>query len=139
MTMTPYLNLPGNAEEALNFYKTIFGGTTEIIRWSEMPPNPKMPIDDGWRDKIMHSSLSIKDGLQIYLSDSWIDKEPSNNSVFLHLVFDSEDELKKVYDVLVVGGSVNMPVEKTFWGSIYGDLVDKFGTGWGLEYNSSNS
>lgn len=134
MTLTPYLNLSGNAEEAMNFYKAIFGGTTEIMRWSDMPPNPKMPLDDDWKNNIMHCSLIINDKVTIYLSDSLMEKKPVNNTVFLHVVFDSEEELRKTFDALSAGGRVNMPVENTFWGSVYGDLVDKFGTGWGLEF-----
>jgi len=134
MTITPYINLTGNAEEAMNFYKSIFGGTTEIMRWSEMPPNPKMPLDEEWQNKIMHCSLAIKENVNIYLSDSLTDGKPVNNTVFLHVVFDSESELRKAYAALTEGGSINMPLDKTFWGSIYGDLVDKYGTGWGLEY-----
>ena len=135
MTLTPYLNLPGNAEEAMNFYKDVFGGKTEIQRWNEMPPNPKMPASDAWKNKVMHGSLTIRDNVTIYLSDSWVDEEvPINNNVFLHVEFDSETELRKAFDILSAGGKVNMPVDKTFWGAVYGDLVDKFGIGWGLHY-----
>lgn len=137
MTLTPYINLSGNAEEAINFYKAIFGGTTEIMRWSEMPPNSKMPIDDGWQNKIMHGSLIINKNITIYLSDSWIENTATNNTVFLHVVFDTEDELRKAFEALSADGKVNMPLENTFWGSVYGDLVDKFGTGWGLEFTLS--
>jgi len=134
MTITPYINLPGNAEEAMNFYQDIFGGTTELMRWSEMPPDPKMPMNDDWQNKIMHCSLNINKDLPIYLSDSLIDNPSANNTVFLHVVFDSENELRKAYETLSEGGRVNMPMGSTFWGSIYGDLIDKYGTAWGLEF-----
>ena len=134
MTITPYINLPDNAEEALNFYKSIFGGTSEIMRWSDMPPNPQMPIEDNWQNKIMHCSLNINEDLSIFLSDSWVDKQPANNSIFLHVVFDNEAELRKAYETLSAEGNVNMPIDTTFWGSVYGDLIDKYGTGWGLEF-----
>ena len=101
----------------------------------EMTPNPKMPVNDEWQNKVMHGSLTIRDGLEIYLSDSWLDDEtPVNNKVFLHVEFDSEDELRAVFDALSTGGRVNMPVDKMFWGAVYGDLIDRFGTGWGLHY-----
>jgi PhnB protein len=94
-----------------------------------------MPVSDAWKNKVMHGSLTIRDGVTIYLSDSWFDEEvPTNNIVFLHVEFDSEDELRKAFDTLSAGGKVNMPVDKTFWGAVYGDLVDKFGIGWGLHY-----
>ena len=135
MTLTPYLNLTGNAEEVMEFYKGIFGGESEVMRWSEMPPNPKMPVTDEWKNKIMHGTLRMRDNVTLFVSDSWVGKEtPINNAVFLHVEFDSEDELRKTFDALAEGGTVNMPVDKTFWGAVYGDLIDKYGTGWGLHF-----
>ena len=99
-----------------------------------MPPNQKMPLSDDWQNKIMHCSLNIDEDVTLYLSDSLVNETPANNTVFLHVVFDSEDELRKAYKALSVDGKVNMPVDNTFWGSVYGDLVDKYGTGWGLEF-----
>lgn len=135
MTITPYINLSGNAEEVLNFYQDIFGGTVEIMRWGEMPPDPHMPVTEEWKDKIMHATLNIKDGIRLFLSDSITDPtEKINTNIFIHIEFDSEDELRKTYTALSVEGTVNMPLEKQFWGAIYGDLIDKYGTGWGLHY-----
>lgn len=135
MMLIPYINLSGNAEEVMNFYRDVFGGKTEIMRWSEMPPNPKMPVSDEWKNKVMHGSLTIRENVMIYLSDSWVDEEkPINNNIVIHVEFDSEDELRKAFDALSAGGEVNMPVDRMFWGAVYGDLVDKFGTRWGLDY-----
>lgn len=135
MRIIPYINFTGNAEEAMNFYKEVFGGEVELQRWSEMPPNPEMPVSEDWQNKIMHGSLTIREDVTIYLSDSWAEgEETHNNTVVLHVEFDSEDELRKAFAALSAGGTVNMPVDKTFWGAVYGDLVDKFGIGWGLHY-----
>ena len=135
MTLTPYINLSGNAEEAMNFYKNIFGGEIEIIRWSEMPPNPKMPVSSDWQGKVMHGSLSINEKITIYLSDSVMDeKKAINNSVYLHVTFDSEEKAREAFTALSEDGTVNMPIDKTFWGSVYGDLIDRYGTGWQLEF-----
>lgn len=135
MTITPYINLSGNAEEALNFYKGIFGGTADIMRWGEMPPDPHMPVTEEWRDKIMHATLNIKDDLRLFLSDSITDSEEKiNTNIFIHVEFDTEEELRKTYETLTAEGTVNMPLDKMFWGAIYGDLIDKYGTGWGLHF-----
>ena len=135
MKIIPYINLTGNAEEAMNFYKDVFGGTIEIMRWSEMPPDPKIPLDDAWRSKVMHGTLSIRDDVTVFLSDSLMEADsPFNNNVFIHVVFDSEAELRKSFEALSAGGQVNMPVQETFWGSVYGDLRDKYGITWGLDY-----
>lgn len=135
MNVIPYINLSGNAEQALNRYQEVFGGKVEIMRWSQMPPNPKMPVDDDWQDKVMHGSLTMAEGVAIYAADSLQSGEPSfASNVFLHMEFDTEDQLRSAFDALSAGGTVNMPVDKTFWGAVYGDLVDTFGVGWGMHY-----
>lgn len=138
MRIIPYINFAGNAEEAMTFYKEVFGGEIELQRWSEMPPDPQMPVSDDWQDKIMHATLTIREDVTVYLSDSWAEgDETYNSNVVLHVEFDSEDELRRVFDALSAGGTVNMPVDRMFWGAVYGDLVDKFGIGWGLHYELS--
>lgn len=139
MNIIPYINLAGNAEEAMRFYKEIFGGETEIMRWSEMPPDPKMTVGDNWQNKVMHGSLKIREGVSIYLADSLMGEEPAyRNNVFLHMEFDSEEELRKVHAALAEGGTIKMPLDKMFWGALYGDLIDKYGIGWGLHYQISD-
>lgn len=135
MQLVPYINFSGNAEEAMNFYQGVLGGQTEIMRWSEMPPNPQMPVSDDWKNSVMHGALTTRDGVTIYFADSplLVDSGTGNN-VQLHLEFDSEDELRRVYEAFSDGGTVNMPVDRTFWGAVYGDLTDKFGISWGLHY-----
>lgn len=135
MHIIPYLNLAGTAEEAMTFYQGVFGGTIEITRWSEMPPNPHMPVTDEWRSKVMHGALTIHDTMTVYAADSITDQEDERaNNVFLHVEFDSEDELRTAFERLSAGGNVNMAVDEMFWGAVYGDLVDKYGIGWGLHY-----
>lgn len=135
MNVIPYINLSGNAEQALNTYQEVFGGKVEIMRWSQMPPNPKMPVGGDWQDKVMHGSLTLAEGVAIYAADSWQSGEATSaNNVFLHMEFDTEDQLRSAFDALSAGGTVNMPVDKTFWGAVYGDLVDTFGVGWGMHY-----
>ena len=138
MTITPYVNMSGNAEEAMNYYKSIFGGTIEILRWSNLPPNANMSVNDAWKNKVLHGSLVIEDNVTIYFSDSLMDGDgPINNSVYLHIEFDSEEELRNAFDKLSQGGKINMPVDTMFWGAVYGDLADKFGVNWGCHHQLS--
>lgn len=135
MHVVPYINLAGTAEEAMNFYQSVFGGDLEITRWGEMPPDPKMPLNDEWQSKVMHGALTVGDTMTVYVSDSLTeDQDKHANNVFIHVEFDSEEDLRAASEKLVVEGTVNMPVERQFWGAVYGDLVDKFGIGWGLHY-----
>lgn len=135
MRIIPYINLAGNAEEALNFYKEIFGGEIEIMLWGDMPPDPKMPVSDDGKDKVMHGTLAIREDVLLFASDSFAEGESlAGNNVYIHIEFDSEEEVRKAYAALSSGAKIGMPIDKTFWGAIYGDLVDKYGIGWGLHY-----
>lgn len=136
MNITPYINFNGNAEEALNFYKQVFGGESEINRWSEAPSDVEMPLPQGWQEKIMHASFTIGEGVVLYISDSFMEAgRIGSTTITLHVEFDSEEKLRDVYDALAKEGSVNMPLDETFWGSLYANVVDKYGTAWGLEFS----
>lgn len=135
MRIVPYINLSGQAEEAISFYQSVLGGKIDIMKWKDMPPDPKMPVDEAWQEKLMHGSLTISDELYIYICDSIVDpQEGVKNNVFIHLEFDSEEALKKAFETMSQGATINMPLDKTFWGALYGDLIDKYGVGWGFHY-----
>ncbi|MCL5020138.1 MAG: VOC family protein, partial [Bacteroidetes bacterium] len=60
-TFNPYINLPGNTEEAFNFYKSVFGGEfTAIQRFGETPAADKLPANE--KNKLMHIALPIGKG-----------------------------------------------------------------------------
>ena len=59
-TLDTYLTFNGNCEEAFTFYKSVFGGEfAHIGRFNEMPEDPKYPLSDEDKEKIMHVSLPI--------------------------------------------------------------------------------
>lgn len=135
MKAIPYISFNGNCEEAVNFYQSILGGTASFMRYKDMPPGEGMNPDEKSLEKIMHASIAFDDENFLYFSDAW-DEYPvsigNNNTV--HLVLKSEQEVYDFVDKLSESGEVTMPADKTFWGSVYGSVVDKFGVCWGLEY-----
>ncbi len=135
MQTVPYLIFNGNCEEALDFYAGAFGEKTEIMRYSDIPADGDMDVSGAWKDKIMHAELSLGDGQVIYLSDAFEGSAPTvGDNVSVHIDVDSEADVQKYFDALADGGRVTMPVEKVFWGAVYGSLIDKFGVGWGFHY-----
>ena len=135
MQAVRYLIFNGNCEEALEFYVEAFGGKPDIMRYSDMPADGDMEVSDAWKDKIMHAELALGDGQLIYLSDAFEGNATTvGDNVSVHVDVDSEQDVRKYFDALAAGGRVTMPVEKQFWGAVYGSLVDKFGIGWGLHY-----
>lgn len=135
MKAIPYITLNGTCEEALNFYQSIIGGTISSVKFNEMPPNEEMPISENWKDKIMHSALTFDDGDVIYFGDSW-ESSPVKFGDFsiIHLVVDNEKQVYEFVEKLSEGGTITMPADKTFWNSVYGSLVDKYGISWGIEF-----
>jgi PhnB protein len=125
VTLTPYLFFKGNASEAMEFYKSVFGGDLEIQKMSEVPKEAQMPGADP--NSVMHASL--KGPVNLYASDS-PQASDKTAKVELSLNGSSEDQIKKFFDGLAAGGKVRMPLEKQFWGDTFGMLTDKFGVDW---------
>lgn len=133
-TINPYLTFDGNCEEAFHFYKSVFGGDfTSFNRFSEMPPNPNMHIDEKMKEKMMHISLPI--GEECILmgcdsSDSFGHARVAGDNFSISINTDSVAEVKRVYNALSEGGMIKMALEKAFWGSYFAMFTDKFGIHW---------
>lgn len=135
MKATPYVSFNGNCEEAVLFYQSVLGGNAEFMRFSDLPADEGVPVSEAWRSRIMHCTVSLEGGAQIYFGDTWEDSpvEIGSNST-LHLSVDSEDEVGRIVAALSEGGEITMPAGRTFWGSAYGGLIDRYGVHWGVEY-----
>ncbi len=133
MKISPYLNFDGNAEEAFNFYKSIFGGEfSYIMRFKDMPSGETpMPEEEG--NRIMHISLPLAGGDSLMASDTSSaqgDKLIHGNNNYISLQPDSVDEARELFNKLSQGGKVEMPFEKMFWGDYFASFADKFGVLW---------
>ncbi|MBH8597659.1 MULTISPECIES: VOC family protein [unclassified Thermoactinomyces] len=128
--INPYLYLRGNSEEAMYFYRDVFGG--EIVTLRRYGDVPDIPCAEEDRDKILHGHLKVADQA-IYFSDA-IGNQSVNfgNQVSLTLELTEADVIEKVYNALAEGGEVLMPLQDTFWGAKYGKLTDRFGINWDL-------
>ena len=135
-TLNPYLNFPGNAEEAFNFYKSVFGGEfTMIQRFKDTPEKDKISAAD--QQKVMHVGLPIGNGNVLMATDaleSMGHPVTQGNNVNLSLETQSKEETDKIFKGLSKGGKVTMPLQDTFWGAYFGALTDKFGMNWMLNY-----
>lgn len=131
-TLTPYLIFPGQTKEAMEFYKSILGGELTMSTYGESG----MPTTEENRDKIIHAELK-NDSLSFMASD---DNEKSpvkmGNNVHMSLVGSEAEKLKEWFKKLSVGGKVDMPLAKQFWGDTFGMLTDKFGVHWMVNISS---
>lgn len=128
-SLSPYLNFPGNCEEAMNFYVEAIGGKIEFLqRFGESP----MDVPEEAKQKIMHASFRADN--MFFMASDCMPNDPINfgNSVTLCLSLSDEDEQTRVFENLSAGGKVTMPLNNTFWGARFGMLTDKFGINWML-------
>ncbi|HSX31414.1 MAG TPA: VOC family protein [Candidatus Saccharimonadales bacterium] len=127
VVLNPYLHFNGNAKEALEFYKSIFGGKLSISHYSDFPG---MPEADKYKDQVMHGALEAG-SLQLMASDSGPMGEGTIGDNFsLSLSGDDEPTLRKHFEALSAGGTVTQPLATQVWGDTFGMLKDKFGMTW---------
>ena len=125
--LNPYLSFKDNAREAMEFYKTVFGGKLTMSTFKEFHASQD-PSED---NKIMHSTLEADNGITFMASDTPNRMEYTAGSNYsMSLSGDNEAELRGYYQKLLAGGNVTMPLEKAPWGDAFGMLTDKFGVPW---------
>ena len=125
-TLNPYLNFKDNTRDAMEFYRTVFGGKLDLSTFKEYHASTD-PSED---DKIMHSVLDA-DGITFMASDTpdRMEYKPGTN-FSMSLSGDDEAELTGYYDKLAEGGTVTMPLNKAAWGDTFGMVIDKYGITW---------
>ena len=130
--MNPYLNFNGTAEQAFNFYKSVFGGEfATVMRFGDNPQCAEMAEAD--KQKMMHIALPIDSGM-LMASDaveSMGQKLTQGNNVYISLAPDSREEADRLFSGLFEGGKVEMAMTEMFWG-YFGCFTDKFGVQWML-------
>ncbi len=132
MNINCYLTFNGNCRQAMEFYKRCLGGKLHFQTIGESPIAEKMPRK--MKSYILHATL-INEHFVLMASDMVSEKGLiKGNAVSLMLDCNSESDIKKYYERLSRGGEQTHPVENTFWGTLFGDLTDKFGNHWLLHF-----
>ena len=125
--LNPYISFDGNARQAMEFYKSVFGGTLTVNTYGEFGEKEAGEA----ADKIMHSMLETGSGFTLMGSDTpaGMQRNPGDN-VTVSLSGDDAEELRGYWEKLSDGGTVTMPLEKQMWGDEFGMCVDQFGIPW---------
>ena len=127
-----YLTFNGNCREAMHFYKECIGGELAFQTIGESPLSEKMPSK--MKDCILHASLSKGNVVLMATDMTPQDGITKGNNISMMIDCESELEIKTLYEKLLNGGKSNHPLENTFWGGVIGDLTDKFGNQWVLNF-----
>lgn len=125
--LNPYLNFRGNAREALEFYRGVFGGELVIGTFGESGMSDD-PVEAG---QVMHGQLTTTQGFTLMASDTPASMPLTDgDSISISLSGDDRAELSGFWDRLVVGGTVTVPLESAPWGDTFGMCVDPYGIHW---------
>ncbi|MEN0138413.1 MAG: VOC family protein [Rhodococcus sp. (in: high G+C Gram-positive bacteria)] len=124
--LNPYISFDGNARQAMEFYKDVFGGTLAVSTFGEFGA----PDAEG-ADKIMHAMLESDNGFTLMGADTppGMEHNPGTN-IAVSLSGDDGDLLRGYWAKLSDGGSVSVPLEKQMWGDEFGACTDQFGISW---------
>ena len=125
--LNPYISFNGNARQAMEFYRDVFGGNLALMTFGDMGTPESAPE----ADKIMHGMLETDSGYTIMGADTppGMDHNPGDN-MSVSLSGDDADELRGYWAKLSDGGTVAVPLEKQMWGDEFGMCVDSFGIAW---------
>lgn len=138
--VNPYITFNGDCEQAFLFYKSVFGGEfAHFGRYGDMPSTEDcQAADDDEKNKVMHVSLPISDETILMGSDS-SDKyghaTAIGNNIAVSIDTSSKAEAEKLYNELSQGGTISMPLQKTFWGAWFAIFIDKFSINWMINFD----
>ena len=131
MQLQPYIFYNGRCEEALNYYKSVLGGSYEIMRVSDTPPQVQEHMPGASPNQVMHASFSA-DGLSFLCSDGREQGpiDPDAGNISLAITANDAAHGERLCTALAEGGKVTMPYDDAFWGGKFGMIVDRFGIEW---------
>jgi PhnB protein len=135
MQINPYLGFNGQCEAAFKFYEKCFGGKIEFIaRFEGTPAEGFVPPE--MRKQIMHATLRIGDKF-LMGSDAPPGRYQPAQGMHVSIGIEDPAEAKRIWQALSDGGTVVMPLEKTFWAELFGMVVDRFGIPWMINCEGS--
>jgi PhnB protein len=136
--INPHINFNGNAEEAFNFYKSVFGGEfKKIIRFKDLS-SPEWPVPENEENKIMHIELPIGKSLLMAndVPESMGRTNENENRSKIFVSAESREEADKLFNGLSAGGTIEGDIGDGPWGTYFGMFRDKYGIEWMVDFAS---
>ena len=128
MQLNPYLNFNGECEAAFRFYEQCLGGKMVFMMTHGESPIAEQVAPE-WRNKIIHATLTVGDRV-LMGSDAPPEHYEKPKGFSVSLSVDNPQEAERIFNALAEKGTVQMPLQKTFWSPGFGMLVDRFGIPW---------
>lgn len=137
MKIDAYLFFNGRCDEAIQFYQRTLGAQVQMLMRNRESPEPHAPgmLPPGSEDKVMHATLTLGNSI-LMLSDGRCSGQPEFKGFSLSIGVPTAAEADRIFTALGEGGSVQMPLGKTFWSECFGMVTDRFGVLWmvGLDH-----
>ena len=136
MHLETYLTFNGNCREAFEFYREVFGGEFSFVStFADGPPDMGVPEHE--KDRILHISLPLGSSVLMGSDTSSVFGPPPEvgDNFSLSVSADSRGQCDELFANLSAGGAVIMPMQDVFWGSYFGQLTDKFGIKWMINFD----
>jgi PhnB protein len=136
-TINPYINFNGNAEEAFNFYKSVFGGEFgTIVRFKDVASD-EFPVSENEADKIMRIVLPVGGNTLIAndVPESMGRVSENENRSKISVATESREEADKIFTGLSAGGEVEVPMAESPWGTYFAMFRDRYGIEWTVEFD----
>ena len=132
--VSPFIVFKGNCEDAFEYYKSVFGGEYQFIyRYGDVPSDE---TPSGYEDKILHVSLPLLGNVNLMGMDTVDDTQKSGAGlVAIGLRLNEESETFSLFNALSDGGTVTVPLTKTFYADFFGQIIDRFGVAWSFNCN----
>jgi len=128
MELNPYLTFNGQCEAAFKFYEKLLGGKIDAMMTYGSSPMAEQTQPE-WRNKIMHARMTVGDQM-LMASDAPPDRYEAMKGIMVTIGIDDPAEAERIFLALSEKGTIQMPIQKTFWAARFGMLVDQFGTPW---------
>jgi PhnB protein len=137
LKLNPHLTYNGQCEAAFQLYERCLGGKiVTMLSYGNSPMADQVPTD--WRGKIVHATLTVGASV-LYGADVLPEQYQTPSGINMVLGLDSPAEAERIFQALSEGGTVQMPLQKTFWAVRFGTLVDRFGISWEINCGSPKS
>ncbi len=138
-SINPHINFNGNAEEAFNFYKSVFGGEfLKVVRFKDLS-GPGFSVAEQEANKIMHIALPIGKSMLMAndVPESMGRTNENENRSKIVITAETKAEADRLFNGLSAGGQIEMPISDSPWGSYFGMFRDKYGIEWMVDFNAN--
>jgi PhnB protein len=133
MRLNAHLSFNGNCEEAFRFYADTLGGKLAFqITYGDSPMAADVPEE--WRSKLLHARIDIGSDI-ITGADIWPSDPGAAKGFTMALHYNDEAQVERIFNALGEGGTITLPLQKTFWTPHFGMLTDRFGVPWMVNYS----